>query len=98
MQGSWTTSLAAKLGSSVPQVCERFSTMIETEHGPRRVLEVRIERGDKPPLVAHWGAISLALMHRHESSNKRSILAFALSVARRSGSDARKRAVWASGL
>lgn len=60
MQGSLTRTLSAKLGISVPQVYERFSTTIETEHGPRRVLEVRIDRGDKPPLVAHWGGISLA--------------------------------------
>lgn len=60
MQRSLTKTLSAKLRISVPKVYERYSTWLDTEHGPRRVLEVRIERGDKPPLIARWGGISLA--------------------------------------
>lgn len=60
MQRSLTKTLAAKLRISVPQVYERLATTIETEHGPRRVLEVRIDRRDKQPLIARWGGISLA--------------------------------------
>lgn len=60
MQRSLTKTLAAKLRISVPKVYDRYGTTIDTEHGPRRVLEVRIERGDKPPLIARWGGISLA--------------------------------------
>ena len=59
MQGSLTRTLAAKLRTSVPRVYERLGTTAETEHGPRRVLEVRIERGDRQPLVARWGGIPL---------------------------------------
>jgi group II intron reverse transcriptase/maturase len=60
MQRSLTKTLAAKLRISVPKVYERFATTIETEHGPRRVLEVRVERPDKKPLITRWGGISLA--------------------------------------
>jgi hypothetical protein len=60
MQRSLTKTLAAKLRISVPKVYERFATTIETEHGPRRVLEVRVERPGKKPLIARWGGISLA--------------------------------------
>ena len=60
MQRSLTKTLAAKLRVSVPKVYERFATTIETEHGPRRVLEVQIERRGKKPLIARWGGISLA--------------------------------------
>lgn len=60
MQRSLTKTLAYKLRISVPKVYEHLATTIETEHGPRRVLEVRIERRDKPPLIARWGGISLA--------------------------------------
>ena len=60
MQGSLVKTLAAKLRISVPKVYERFRTTRETDQGPRKVLEVRIERGEKPPLIARWGGISLA--------------------------------------
>jgi len=60
MHGSMMRTLAAKLRISVPKVYERYGTTIETERGPRRVLEVRIDRGDKKPLIARWGGISLA--------------------------------------
>lgn len=59
MQRSLTKTLAAKLRISVPQVYERLGTTIDTEHGPRRVLEVRIDRDAKSPLIARWGGISL---------------------------------------
>ena len=60
MQHSLTKTLAAKLRISVPKVYERFATTIETEDGQRRVLEIRIDRRDKKPLIARWGDISLA--------------------------------------
>jgi group II intron reverse transcriptase/maturase len=60
MQRSLTKTLAAKLRISVPKVYEHFATTIETERGQYRVLEVRIERSDKEPLITRWGGISLA--------------------------------------
>ena len=60
MQRSLTRTLAYKLRISQPKVYQRYATTIETERGPRRVLEVRIERSGKKPLIARWGAISLA--------------------------------------
>jgi group II intron reverse transcriptase/maturase len=61
MQRSLVRTLAQKLRTSVPKVYERFRSHIEAEDGtPRSVLEVRIERASKPPLIAQWGGISLA--------------------------------------
>jgi group II intron reverse transcriptase/maturase len=60
MQQSLTRTLSAKLRISVPKIFERFGKTIETDQGPKRVLEVRIDRGKKPPLIARWGGISLA--------------------------------------
>jgi group II intron reverse transcriptase/maturase len=53
-------TLASKLKISVSQVWNRYGTTFQTPNGPRRGLEVRIDRGDKPPLVTRWGGITLA--------------------------------------
>ena len=60
MQGSVARTLAHKLKLSVAKVYRRYSTTVQTDRGPRKVLEVRVARPGKPPLVAHWGGISLA--------------------------------------
>lgn len=61
MQKSLTKTLARKLQISVPQVYQRYRAMILDENLLWKPgLEVRIERGgDKPPLIARWGGISL---------------------------------------
>jgi hypothetical protein len=61
MQRSLTKTLARKFRISVPAVYRRYRTTLQAEHGPRQGLQVTLERGDdRPPLVAHWGGISLA--------------------------------------
>lgn len=61
MERSLVCTLANKLRITVSQVYRRFATTIQTEHGPRPVLQVSVERGDgKPPLIAQWGGIRLA--------------------------------------
>jgi group II intron reverse transcriptase/maturase len=61
MERSLAKTLAAKLGTSVNQVLDRYQTVVPTEHGPKKVLQVVVERGEgRKPLVAHWGGISLA--------------------------------------
>lgn len=59
MEQSLTKTLAAKLRTSVPQVYRRYRTSIQTERGSRRVLQVRIEREGKKPLIATWGRTDL---------------------------------------
>jgi hypothetical protein len=44
----------------VRQVYRRYSATVQTKDGPRKILRVVIERAGKAPLVAQWGAISLA--------------------------------------
>jgi len=61
MQRSLTKTLARKFRISVPAVYRRYRATLQTERGPRQGLRVTTQRGDgRPPLVAHWGGISLA--------------------------------------
>lgn len=61
MQCSLTKTLAHKYRISVPEVYRRYRAVLATDHGPRQGLQVVIERGgDRKPLVAQWGGISLA--------------------------------------
>lgn len=60
MEQSLTHTLARKLRISVPQVYDRFRTIIQTRRGPYKGLQVRVDRPGKPPLVANWGGVSLA--------------------------------------
>jgi group II intron reverse transcriptase/maturase len=59
MERSLAMTLARKLRISVRQVYARYQTTLQTEQGPRKVLQVQVERGEKKPLVATWGGISL---------------------------------------
>jgi hypothetical protein len=61
MERSLTKTLARKYRIRVPQVYHRYRAVLDTEHGPRRGLQVTVDRvGGRPPLVAQWGGISLA--------------------------------------
>jgi group II intron reverse transcriptase/maturase len=59
METSLTKTLAHKYKVSVAQIYRRHQVTTVTERGPRKVLEVRVERDGKEPLVATWGKISL---------------------------------------
>jgi hypothetical protein len=61
MERSLTKTLAQKFRITVPQVYRRYRAVLDTENGPRRGLQVTVDRGHgKKPLVAQWGGISLA--------------------------------------
>jgi hypothetical protein len=60
METALTKTLARKLGISVNRVYARFGVTTPTASGPRKGLEVRVERPGRRPLVARWGGISLA--------------------------------------
>ena len=60
METSLTKTLAMKLRVSVTEVYRRYKTTVQTDHGPRKVLRVTVEREDgRRPLVTQWGGISL---------------------------------------
>jgi group II intron reverse transcriptase/maturase len=59
MEIALTKTLAHKLQISVPRVYRRYETMIQTPDGARKVLEVKVPREGKRPLIARWGGISL---------------------------------------
>jgi len=52
-------TLGSKLRLSNPRVYARFGATLETPLGPRKGLEVRVDREGKRPLVARWGGVSL---------------------------------------
>ena len=61
MERSLTKTLARKYRITVPKVYRRYRAVLDTEHGPRRGLQVTVDRdGGRPPLIAQWGGISLA--------------------------------------
>jgi group II intron reverse transcriptase/maturase len=59
MERSLVRTLGKKLRLSNPQVYRRFGAVLQTPDGPRKGLEVRVEREGRKPLVAEWGGISL---------------------------------------
>jgi hypothetical protein len=59
MERSLVRTLGSKLRLSNPRVYRRFGAVTQTPFGPRKVLEVRVEREGRKPLVAQWGGISL---------------------------------------
>lgn len=61
MERSLTKTLGHKNKISVNKVWNRYRATWQTPAGPRRGLQVKVERGDgKRPLVARWGGVSLA--------------------------------------
>ncbi len=64
--GSWVMltsllkTLAGKHDSTVTKMARKYQATIETPHGPRKCIQVRVPRGDgKKPLVATFGGIPL---------------------------------------
>jgi group II intron reverse transcriptase/maturase len=61
MERSLTKTLGHKNKISVNRVWNRYRATWRTQAGPRRGLQVTVERGEgKRPLVARWGGVSLA--------------------------------------
>jgi hypothetical protein len=61
MERSLTKTLGHKNKISVNKVWRRYRTIWQTPAGPRRGLQVKVERsGGKRPLAARWGGVSLA--------------------------------------
>jgi group II intron reverse transcriptase/maturase len=59
METSMLKTLAAKHRSTVTKMATKHQATIATPHGPRRCFEARIERQDRPALVARFGGIPL---------------------------------------
>jgi hypothetical protein len=61
MERSLTKTLGHKNKISASKVWRRYRATWQTPAGPRRVLQVTVERGNgKKPLAARWGGVSLA--------------------------------------
>ena len=59
MRTSLLRTLAAKHRTRVAAMARKYATTIDTEHGPRRVLQVRVERPGKQDLVATFGGLPM---------------------------------------
>jgi group II intron reverse transcriptase/maturase len=60
MQTSLLKTLACKYDSSVSKMNRKYAAKTETSHGPRKCLQVIVERGaGRNPLVARFGGIPL---------------------------------------
>ena len=60
MLTSLLKTLAGKHGSSVSRTARKYAATIETPHGPRKCMQVRVERDEgRKPLVATFGGIPL---------------------------------------
>jgi group II intron reverse transcriptase/maturase len=59
MQTSLLRTLARKHKSNLRTMWAKHKSKVETPHGPRRCVEVRIDREGKKPLVARFGGIPL---------------------------------------
>ena len=72
MQTSLLKTLACKYDSSVSKMNRKYAAKTETPHGPRKCLQVVVERGaERKPLVARFGGIPLirqknAVLHDRE--------------------------------
>ena len=60
MKTSLLKTLAGKYDSTVSKMARKYGATIETPHGPRKCLQVSIDRGEgRKPLVATFGGIPL---------------------------------------
>ena len=59
MATSLLKTLAGKHDSTVSKMARKYAATIQTPHGPRKCLQVTVQRGDRKPLVATFGGIPL---------------------------------------
>jgi group II intron reverse transcriptase/maturase len=59
MQVSLLKTLASKHKTSVNETAKKYKTIVQTPDGPRKCIEVRVEREGKKPLIAQFGGIPL---------------------------------------
>ena len=59
MATSLLKTLAGKHDSTVSKMARKYAATIQTPHGPRKCLQVTVQRGGRKPLVATFGGIPL---------------------------------------
>jgi group II intron reverse transcriptase/maturase len=64
MEQSLLRTLAGKYKSSVMKMARKYKSTVQTPEGPRRCMEVRVEREGKEPLAARFGGIPLKRQER----------------------------------
>jgi group II intron reverse transcriptase/maturase len=59
METSMLKTLACKYHSSVTKMAAKYTTTIDTPHGPRTCMQVNVPREGRKPLTARFGGIAL---------------------------------------
>ena len=59
MELSLVKTLANKFKTTCQKIYKRYRTTIETKDGTYKVLQVKVERDGKPPLITHFGGVCL---------------------------------------
>jgi hypothetical protein len=78
MLTSLLKTLAGKHGSTVSTMARKYAATIETPHGPRKCMQVRVERDEgRKPLVATFGGIPLRRQKKAVLRDREPILATA---------------------
>ena len=78
MLTSLLKTLAGKHGSTVSTMARKYAATIETPHGPRKCMQVRVERDEgRKPLVATFGGIPLRRQKNAVLRDREPILATA---------------------
>jgi hypothetical protein len=67
MEVSLLKTLASKFKTTCRKIYRKYATTIETKDGTYKVLQVKVVRKDKKPLMAYFGGVSLRV-------NKRDVL------------------------
>ncbi len=76
METSLLKTLAHKHRSTVHKMSRKYRSTVETPHGPRRCLQVTVERGEgRKPLVARFGGIPLKRARNAELTDVRPVTA-----------------------
>jgi group II intron reverse transcriptase/maturase len=75
METSLLKTLAGKHRSTVSKMARRYKTAVDTPDGPRRCLQVTIERPGRKPLVARFGGIPLRRQRTAVLTDHRPVMA-----------------------
>jgi group II intron reverse transcriptase/maturase len=76
MRASLLKTLAGKYDSSVSKMARKYAVTIPTPHGPRKCLQVTVDRGEgNKPLVATFGGIPLRRRHNAVLRDREPVLA-----------------------
>jgi len=79
MSRSLLKTLANKHQASTKTICDKLKTTRPTPEGPRKCFKVEVQRGEKKPLIAYFGGISLKTKKTATIEDKRTDIPYTYS-------------------